>query len=313
MNFKYRRQRRELARLARTAVRARPELSSEYDRVQRARQSWLQRPVVFVPLSVVALAMLAYGPRFILAGVYERIGTERYLAAISAAGTLLASACFLTIHWFVRAPAFVGYWPGLPVADSKIAWGSCGFGLAFAVVAAYPGLWAFGFLAAAEKLGPAGWCLALAMPIAHGVIAVALGTTLAVYWPSFPGKCSATALSILVGLVPIAVQAFDPLRDAVGAMLPAGWINAAFSHGYLRGDMAACWPIVPVICLLIIGGCALHRFVSTFRIRGVTIMPGAWPLAASEMWNRRTRSIDFVIFRSQYAALLDPPVAVPIA
>ena len=112
-------------------------------------------------------------------------GLNGTFATISAAGTLLACFCFLAIHRFVRSPAFVGHWPGLPMADSKIAWGSFAFGIAFMVVAAYPGMWAFGFLAAAEKLGPVGWCVALSMPIAHGVIALALGTALAVYWPSF--------------------------------------------------------------------------------------------------------------------------------
>lgn len=190
----------------------------------------------------------------------------------------------------------------LPVSDRRIAWRAwlrCAglFSILMGLI-----LSGLPFVAFAEGVGPFGWCLALAVGLAQWLLAVALATWLAVYWPTFPGA-TLGIYGIMGGLLffPLYYYRGAPglpiVANVVYSVLPVGWPSAIYSRAYLHGAMWAWWALLPTALVIAAGFAALQRLIGRYRIREFQFISGVPALADSDYWSKRVQSIDFRILR----------------
>jgi len=307
--------RRSLVHQAHQAVRASPDLRAEYDRVQRARRRPWRTPL---PIAIVAIPVLAVTLLFfrmlLVSGIYTRLGADGVLIVLSAVETLAACGFAVNLHRLLRTSMWLTVTSHLPVSDRSIAWHAWLLIAAWSALGLYPALWALGFVAYAEKLGPTGWCIALAIAVAQWLVAIGMGTLLVVRWPSFPASSVAMSSILAVALYyTVGAPGLPTVAHVVYTAVPAGWLNAAFALGYLKGATWVWSALVPAVVVVAAGFAALRKLQDIYSIHGFTFRFGNMVLAASDFWTARSSSLDRRLFPNVFRFFADPRPEGPAA
>ncbi len=298
-----RKNQKTLFQMAGAALRAAPDLSAEYDRVLAGRRD-SRRSRILIKFGIAMLGVFGlvaptaplYG--LIHTGTYASRGADLILVAVSIFQTTVACVCAAHIHTRLRMSTWLTVMSALPVPDrmnTRRAWLVI---VGFLTLALHPGLWAFGFVAYAEGLGPIGCCCALGLAAVQWVAAVAIGTFLAAHPRFFPLGVSGPVL-FLFGIVYYFCRApgLPAVAPVVYLFTPAGWISGIFKWACLEGADWAWWLLLPTGLTIAAGPPALRKLLREYKIREFTFRPGLPAIAESNWWNDHIPNIRFGFLR----------------
>jgi hypothetical protein len=307
MIFRERSRLRAFVTRARLAADSTPKLSAAYARVQASGETLILRRILAIAQLIGNTAIVLAAP-FVAVFLFVRLDGYK---ALGADGVLVLLTLFETWLAFWYASSLLGElrvgqanrlvcYASAPLSDRRIvrsAWLALARSVAWST---YIVLFGFVAVALAEPLNFTGWILSTLFVLAHFLLTLSLTTLLVVRWPSVPGTTiCVVSLGAAILLIPFycvnGVSGWPTVARFIYAFLPAGWLNAAFSFGYLRSAPWSWSFLAPVALIIFAGEVSRRKLFATYKIHEYHLRPG-FVLADSNWWQARAGSLDILLF-----------------